>query len=123
MQSNNYSEQQFKEFVNKFEWIFAKTYAEIAPHEYIVLKKVGYQHKSEFIKIAEFIRQKGFEAYYYSRVGFYYILDEYYYWTMDENVNDTDLINRAKLSEYELINNSWYWKKRKNTGGNTIYSA
>ena len=118
MQSNNYSEQQFKEFVNKFEWIFAKTYAEIAPHEYIVLKKVGYQHKAEFIKIAEFIRQKGFEAFYYSRVGFYYILDEYYYWTMDENVKDTDLINRAKLSEYELINNSWYWKKRKNTGGN-----
>jgi hypothetical protein len=33
---------------------------------------------------------------------------------MDEDVNDTDLINRAKKEEYELINNSWFWKGRKN---------
>jgi hypothetical protein len=32
---------------------------------------------------------------------------------MDNEVNDTDLINRAKWSDYELIANSWYWKGRK----------
>ena len=112
MENCNYTEKEFKDFVNQFNWIFAKTYADTAPHEYIVLKKVGEQHRDEFIKIAKFIRKKGFKAYYYSRAGYYYIIDENYYWTMDDDVNDTDLINRAKLNDYELINNSWYWKGR-----------
>ena len=37
------------------------------------------------------------------RTNQYYIADEYYYWTMDKNVDDTDLINRAKLSDYEFV--------------------
>lgn len=113
MKSSNYTEKEFKEFVNKFEWIFANTYAKTAPHEYIVLKKVGIEHKDEFIKIANFIREKGFEAFYYSKVGFYYIIDENYYWTMDDNADDTDLINRALRENYELVNNMWKWKGRK----------
>ena len=110
MTPNNYTEKEFREFVNKFEWIFAKTYANIAPHEYIVLRLIGKQYKDEFIKIATFIREKGFKAYYFSRAGYYYTIDDNYYWTMDENVDDTDLINRAKRNDYELINNEWKWK-------------
>lgn len=111
--SSSYSENDLREFVNKFQWIFAKTYAQTAPHEYIVLDKVGNEYKNEFITIAQFIRDKGFKAMYYTREGFYYKLDGNYYWTMDENVTDTNLINRAKLSDYELIDNSWFWKGRK----------
>ena len=107
-----YTEDDFKRFVNQFQWTFAKTYAEKGPHEYIVLAKVGLQHKNEFIKVAKFIREKGFKANYYSREGYYYKLDENYYWTMDEDIADTDLINRAKWADYELIDNSWYWKGR-----------
>jgi len=110
--SNNYTENDFKNFVSKFQWIFAKTYADKAPHEYIVLDKVGQQYQDEFIKIAQFISDKGFKAMYYTREGYYYQINENYYWTMDDNVNDTNLINRAKLSDYELIDNSWYWKGR-----------
>ena len=108
-----FTEDDFRNFVSKFKWTFAKTYAATAPHEYIVLGKVGLEHKSDFISIARFIREAGFKAYYFKRQGFFYILDEDYYWTMDENVEDTDLINRAKLSDYELIENSWHWKGRK----------
>lgn len=107
-----YSENNFREFVNKFEWIFAKTYAQTAPHEYIVLNKIGNEYKDEFITIAQFIRDKGFKAMYYKREGYYYKLDENYYWTMDDDINDTNLINRAKLSDYELIDNSWHWRGR-----------
>jgi len=110
--SNSYSENDLRNFVNKFQWIFAKTYADKAPHEYIVLDKIGQQFKDEFIKIAQFIRDEGFNAMYYTREGYYYKLDENYYWTMDDNINDTNLINRAKLSDYELIDNSWFWKGR-----------
>ncbi len=111
--TNSYSENNFREFANKFQWIFAKTYEQTAPHEYIVLDKVGNEYKDEFITIAQFIRNKGFKAMYYTRQGYYYKLDKYYYWTMDNDVNDTNLINRAKLSDYELIDNSWHWIGRK----------
>ena len=105
-----YTESHFKNFVNQFSWIFAKTYANKAPHEYIVLNKVGNEHKDEFIKIAQFIREKGFKAFYYTREGYYYKLDKNYYWTMDDKVEDTDLINRAKIADYDLVNNTWKWK-------------
>jgi hypothetical protein len=103
----DFSADDFRNFVNTFDRIFAKTYAETAPHEYIVLKKVGLEHRSDFVKAARFIRESGFQAYYYKVRRFYYILDGYYYWTMDGNVEDTDLINRAKLADYELIDNTW----------------
>ena len=35
--------------------------------------------------------------------NWYYIVDEYYYWTMDPKAEDTDLINRAKLSDFEFV--------------------
>jgi hypothetical protein len=111
--SNFYTENDFKNFINKFQWIFAKTYADKAPHEYIVLDKIGLQHKDEFVKIAQFIREVGFKAMYYTREGYYYKLDENYYWTMDDDLNDTNLINRAKFSDYDLIDNTWYWKGQK----------
>ena len=108
-----YTEVEFRKFVNSFYWIFAKTYADRAPHEYIALSKVGFEHKENFISVARFILEAGFKAYYFKRIGFYYALDDHYYWTMDEKVEETDLINRAKLSDYELIENSWRWKGSK----------
>lgn len=110
IEESEYSEKEFEVFVNKFDWTFAKTYAASAPNEYIALSKIGFEHKQEFVKIAQFIRDKGFKAYYYTRVGYYYQIGENYYWTMDEKVEDTDLINRAIRNDYELINNSWKWK-------------
>lgn len=108
-----YTEKEFREFVDRFQWTFAKTYATKGPHEYIALSKVGAQHKADFVSAARFIRDSGFRAYYYSRQGYYFILGENYYWTMNEKLEDTDLINRAKLSAYELIDNSWRWKGAK----------
>lgn len=110
---NPYTETDFRNFVNQFDWIFAKTYADKGPHEYIVLDKVGLEYREEFVKIAQFIRDKGFKANYYTREGFYYRIDENYYWTMDAKVEDTNLINRAKWDDYELKNNYWFWKGNK----------
>jgi hypothetical protein len=110
---NSFNENEFRDFVSKFKWTFAKTYATTAPHEYIVLRKVGLEHKADFINAAQFIRDAGFRAFYYKSKRFYYSLGDFYYWTMDEAVKDTDLINRAKLADYELIDNSWRWKGHK----------
>ena len=68
------------------------------------MKKLPGEERPLFPEIARLIREKGFTAE-YGRLGpnRYYIVDEYYYWTMDKNAEDTDLINRAKLSDFEFV--------------------
>ncbi len=95
---------EFQDFINRHDWTFAKTYAALCPHEYVVMKRLPLLEHHLFPQIARFIRDKGFVAE-YGRLGpnWYYIVDDYYYWTMDKNVDDTDLINRAKLSDFEFV--------------------
>lgn len=62
---DKFTEADFRNFVSKFTWTFAKTYAKTASHEYIVMNKVGLEYKPDFVKAAHFIRENGFEAYYY----------------------------------------------------------
>ena len=47
-----------KDFINKQNWIFAKTYAGTWPHEYIVEEQVD---KKMFIKFANHIDNFGYE--------------------------------------------------------------
>lgn len=93
----------FREFIHRNKWIFAKTYAAFCPHEYVVMKRLPEEEHPLFPEIARFIRENGFTAE-YGKLGpnRYYIVDDYYYWTLDKNVEDTVLINRAKLSDFEF---------------------
>ena len=50
----------FRDFINRHEWTFAKTYAAFCPHEYIVMKKQPVEEWALFPEIAELIRDKGF---------------------------------------------------------------
>ena len=101
-------------FIVQFRWIFAKMYADTAPHEYVVLEYVDEKFKNDFVQFASFIQNYGFVAKYYTREGYYLEYGDYYYWTMDDRPEDTELINRARLDDYELIENSWFWKGRIN---------
>ena len=42
--------------------------------------------------------------------------DDHYYWTMGAPVEETTVLNRAKLSDYQLIYNAWVWNG--DSGGN-----
>jgi hypothetical protein len=103
------NDETIRDFINKHNWTFAKTYADICPHEYIVKGKLDRGDLDDFTALVKHIREQGFTAYYKSRSGKYYIVDDHYYWTMGEPVNDTTIINRAKLSDYSLIDNAWVW--------------
>ena len=94
----------FCAFINQHDWTFAKTYAAFCQHEYIVMKRLPEEEHALFPEIAQFIRDKGFVAK-YGRLEprSYYIVDDYYYWTMDKKVEDTDLINRAKLTDFDFV--------------------
>lgn len=104
-------DEQMREFIEQIKWIFAKTYAEICPHEYIVKTKINFEYWDTFKAVVEYIRNVGFKALYNGRAGMYYILDEHYYWTMGEPIEFTTIINRAKSSEYDLVDGSWIFKK------------
>lgn len=104
------NDEKMRDFVKLFEWIFAKTYTNIYPHEYIVKTKLDSMYWKDFEDIVRYIRKSGFEAYYKQRKGKYYILDEYYYWTMGAPVEETIILNRAKLSDYNFLEGSWVLK-------------
>lgn len=85
------------EFVNRFKWTFAKTYAKTAPHEYLVLKEIDWKYEKTFKDVAKFINKEGLPSKFWGKTYIYYFLDGYKYWTMDEVIEETDLINREKI--------------------------
>lgn len=90
------------EFVNGLKWTFAKTYADTAPHEYVtsIGGKTDGLTKEDCIRAGKVIRTFGRPMNYYSSVNTY--LEDpasgLRYWSMDEKVTDTDLINRCDLN-------------------------
>lgn len=83
----------FKDFIAKSKWIFAKTYAEKAPHEYTLRKD---HSKKEFEDAVVFIRENGQTELFWRKEFIYYYEGEYKYWTYGDPVSETILINRAK---------------------------
>jgi len=71
-----------------------------------VKDKISKDNHNLFEQVVRYIREKGFTSNYKGRSGQYYILDDHYYWTMGAPVKETTVLNRAKLSEYKLIDNS-----------------
>ncbi len=83
-------------YIESVEWRFAKTYADKSPHWYTV-KKWNPDKEAAFEELVKFIRENGYEIMYFSTPFTVCHIGDYYYWTMDELVQDTDLINRALL--------------------------
>lgn len=92
----------FGDYVNKQNWIFAKTYADRAPHEYIVKDKLDKNDMSFFTEIVAFIRHFGFPALFWGHEHIYFYYDGHYYWTMGEPIEETIILNRCNYKLYEM---------------------
>ena len=55
--------QEIRAFIEKQSWIFAKTYANRAPHEYVVRGRVNGTDE-EFISVVNYIQEKGITMHY-----------------------------------------------------------
>lgn len=89
-------EQRMRALVTQVRWQFARTMPHI-PHEYSVLKWQP-ELRSEFIWFATCILQYGkIELWGPYRHSYYYLLG-HKYWTMDDPLENTDLINRASTT-------------------------
>jgi len=93
---------ELRQFVNDEQWVFAKTYAETWPHEYLVRERVD---EKLFVKLVEHIRANGYQGNFYKKEITYYDEDGLVYWTMGAPVEETTIINRCKKEqtyEYRL---------------------
>ena len=95
-------------YFNSKVWKFAKTYADFAPHEYIV--KSNYKDTASFEEAVRYIRKFGFPAKFGKDTHIYLPIDGRYYWTMGAPVEETVIINRCDISDYETV---MYYNKRK----------
>ena len=99
-----------KDYIDKQSWVFAKTYSNKAPHEYIVRgKTVGTD--GEFMSVVNYINEKGITMYFWNHPNKYIYLDGHHYWVMRDGADDpTTIINRCNSDEYKY---SITWKGKK----------
>lgn len=76
-----------KKFINDQTWIFAKTYSDTWPHEYIVQEKV---ENELFLELANHINTHGYEDFFYKLKQKYFEYDGNTYWQMDNIINRCD---------------------------------
>lgn len=91
MSENSTDLSRVRAFIDSHEWHFAKSMPEI-PHWYCLLKDKG--DVEEFHWFATYIREHSIPGQFYGKKYFYYYLDGYKYWMMDEFPDQCDLINR-----------------------------
>ena len=91
-----------KLFIEKQNWIFAKTYADRAPHEYVVRGKQEGSDE-EFMAMVNYIQENGITMYFWNYPNKYIFVDGRQYWVMKDSVDDpTAVLNRCNLDEYKL---------------------
>lgn len=94
------------DFIEKQSWIFAKTYATRAPHEYIVRGKINGTDE-EFLEMNRYIQENGIVMHFWGHPNRYVFNGDYYYWVMKDGEDDPSMIiNRAKIDDY-MVSIAW----------------
>lgn len=83
-----------KNFINNNQWIFAKTYAKTAPHEYLVYDKLDEERQKEYDWFIKQIEEKGVDEKFYQTTFRYLYFDSMKYWIHGSEENDKGILNR-----------------------------
>ena len=94
MEKINYDK--LRSMIARCEWTFAKTMP-FAPHEYLVKEKCPLT-TDEFEYFVNMQREHGVKERWGKYNNPYLYIDDYKYWTMGAPLEDTTVINRAKVS-------------------------
>lgn len=89
-------------------WTFARTYADTAPHSYVVLNRTEGMTRDEFIRAAHVIHTFGQPAKFYGMTSIYLTSPDRLlkWWTMDQHLSDTTLINQATTERLYGVQNA-----------------
>jgi len=90
------------------EWTFAKTYAETAPHHYVVEGRTPGVSHDDMVRAARVIHTFGQPGKYYSLTKIYLVSPDgkHRWWTEDNHFTDTTLVNRATTELFYGIQNA-----------------
>lgn len=80
---------------SRVEWKWASTYAQKAPHDYVVRGKTHGMADEDFRRAARVIHTFGEPGRYHRSTNIYLQWGSHRWWTMDKNLDETSLINRA----------------------------
>jgi len=92
------------EYLQNQKWIWAKTYSSFAPHWYILSHRVG--NPDIFIEVANYIKNKGVEEYFYSIKCNYIYDNEYKYWVTKGSGGIT-IINKSRIEWSKKVGNKY----------------
>lgn len=94
-----------KKFIKSNRWTFAKTYAKISPHEYIVMNKHKEWWYAVYYSFLEYINNYWFDNVFSWRSYRSVVIDWYVYWLsgskIDHSVDNIYIINRAKYEDIQ----------------------
>jgi hypothetical protein len=92
----------------ELEWVFAKTYAETAPHSYVVEGRTSGMSKDDYVRAGRVIHTFGRPAKFYGMTSIYLTSPDglLKWWTMDADVRDTGLINQATTERLYGVQNA-----------------
>ena len=90
------------------EWIFARTYAESAPHSYVVLGRTAGMTRADYIRAGRVIHTFGRPGKFYGMTSIYLTSPDgaLKWWTMDADVSETTLINQATTDRLYGVQNA-----------------
>ena len=105
---------EFRKYINRFNWITARTFENFSPHQYIrnfpcwKMKEDGKcngfcqsckEQRAEFEKWVLFIRKYGERQKMLRTVYTVFCVDDKQYWTMGDPMNTTWILNRALIDD------------------------
>ena len=91
------TKEEIQGFIDRTNWVFAKTYAKTWPHEYILKERLSDQEQNEFDKFVTVINRDGVKEKFHTEIYTYFYFGEWKYWAMGEPDGPPDIINRAKI--------------------------
>ena len=96
------------EFATTRSWTFAKTYAETAPHHYVVEGRTPGVAHEDMVRAARVIHTFGTPGKYYSLTKIYLVSPDgrNRWWTEDKHFTDATLVNRATTERFYGIQNA-----------------
>jgi hypothetical protein len=96
------------ELAATLKWTFAKTYAESAPHSYVVLGRTRGMTAADYVRAGRVIHTFGRPAKFYGMTSIYLTSPDgrLKWWTMDADVAATGLINQATTERLYGVQNA-----------------
>jgi len=106
-ENSNIPSKKIEDFINNNKRTFAKTYADFAPHEYIVKRTIAPDQWDNMDEYVTFIQQNWYPEDFYGKTFTYYHIWEYKYRVDQWYQKDTYVLNRVYINnDKKIIDNN-----------------